>query len=113
MPSMTKTYGQSATGLRYKVLQLLIIKSGRSFIFIPALSLSRSILTAAQNALQSWLTQQGKIGRDVARSAIMAALHVQGVQRVELQEPASDLVIDDTQSARCTSFAISKGGTDE
>ncbi|EPT0777115.1 baseplate assembly protein [Enterobacter hormaechei] len=74
---------------------------------------SEPILAAAQNALQSWLSQQGKIGRDVARSAIMAALHVQGVQRVELQEPAGDLVIDDTQSARCTSFAISKGGTDE
>lgn len=74
---------------------------------------SEPILTAAQDALQSWLNQQGKIGRDVARSAIMAALHVQGVQRVELQEPARDLVIDDTQSARCTSFAISKGGTDE
>lgn len=74
---------------------------------------SEPIHTAAQDALQSWLNQQGKIGRDVARSAIMAALHVQGVQRVELLEPASDIVIADTQAARCESFAIEIGGTDE
>nr|WP_080993450.1 baseplate J/gp47 family protein [Trabulsiella odontotermitis] len=33
---------------------------------------SEPILTAAQAALETWLSQQGKIGRDVARSAIMA-----------------------------------------
>lgn len=74
---------------------------------------SEPIHTAAQDALQSWLNQQGKIGRDVARSAIMAALHVQGVQRVELLEPAGDIVIADTQAARCESFTIETGGTDE
>ncbi|WP_168400656.1 baseplate assembly protein [Erwinia amylovora] len=74
---------------------------------------SEPIHAAAQGALQAWLGQQGKIGRDVARSAIMAALHVQGVQRVELMEPASDMVIDDTQAARCALFNIDTGGTDE
>lgn len=74
---------------------------------------SEPILLAAQSALEAWLKEQGKIGRDIARSAIMAALHVQGVQRVELLQPASDVVMDDTQSARCESFTINKGGTDE
>ncbi|TNL01100.1 baseplate assembly protein [Kosakonia cowanii] len=74
---------------------------------------SEPILAAAQDALRSWLDQQGRIGRDVARSAIMAALHVQGVQRVELPEPAGDIVIDNTQAARCGSFVIEIGGTDE
>ena len=74
---------------------------------------SEPIRTAAEDALRSWISQQGKIGRDVARSAIMAALHVQGVQRVELSEPVSDIVIDDTQAARCESFTITVGGTDE
>ena len=74
---------------------------------------SEPICTAAEDALRSWISQQGKIGRDVARSAIMAALHVQGVQRVELPEPVSDIVIDDTQAARCESFTITVGGTDE
>lgn len=74
---------------------------------------SEPIRTAAEDALRSWISQQGKIGRDVARSAIMAALHVQGVQRVELPEPVSDIVIDDTQAARCESFTITVGGADE
>lgn len=74
---------------------------------------SEPIRTAAEDALRSWISQQGRIGRDVARSAIMAALHVQGVQRVELPEPVSDIVIDDTQAARCESFTITVGGTDE
>lgn len=74
---------------------------------------SEPIQNAAHDALTSWLALQGKIGRDVARSAIMAALHVQGIQRVELTEPATDIVISDTQVARCVSVTLEKGGTDE
>ncbi|ECF9070490.1 TPA_asm: baseplate assembly protein [Salmonella enterica subsp. enterica serovar Muenchen] len=74
---------------------------------------SEPIQNAAHDALQAWITLQGKIGRDVARSAIMAALHVQGIQRVELTEPATDIVISDTQAARCASVTLEKGGTDE
>ncbi|EIE7938994.1 baseplate J/gp47 family protein [Salmonella enterica] len=74
---------------------------------------SEPIQNAAHDALQTWLALQGKIGRDVARSAIMAALHVQGVQRVELMEPTTDIVIDDTQAARCVAITLEKGGTDE
>ncbi|ECT8080126.1 baseplate J/gp47 family protein [Salmonella enterica] len=74
---------------------------------------SEPIQIAAHDALTSWLALQGKIGRDVARSAIMAALHVQGIQRVELTEPATDIVISDTQVARCVSVTLEKGGTDE
>ncbi|NCF07982.1 baseplate J/gp47 family protein [Kosakonia sp. MH5] len=74
---------------------------------------SEPILTAAQDSLTAWLAAQGKIGRDVARSAVMAALHVQGVQRVELTTPATDIVIDDTQSAVCVNVTVSQGGTNE
>lgn len=74
---------------------------------------SEPILTAAQDSLTAWLAAQGKIGRDVARSAVMAALHVQGVQRVELTTPASDIVIYDTQSAVCINVTVSQGGTNE
>ncbi|MBA5197936.1 baseplate J/gp47 family protein [Pectobacterium aroidearum] len=74
---------------------------------------SEPIQSAAQAALTTWISEQGKIGRNVARSAIMAALHVQGVQRVELIAPADDIVIEDTQAAWCESVVIGKGGTDE
>ncbi|EKT2303888.1 baseplate J/gp47 family protein [Salmonella enterica] len=74
---------------------------------------SEPIQNAARDALQAWIALQRKIGRDVARSAIMAALHVQGIQRIELTEPASDIVISNTQAARCVSVTLEKGGTDE
>lgn len=95
---------QSATIIHYQINALLYFYPGPE---------SEPILLAAQKSLESWLSEQGKIGRDIARSAIMAVLHVQGVQRVELLEPASDIVIDDTQSAQCDSFTINIGGTDE
>ncbi len=71
------------------------------------------IITAAQSALESWLSEQGNIGRDVARSAIMAALHVQGVQRVDLLSPAENIVVGTTQAAWCESYTVEIGGTDE
>jgi len=74
---------------------------------------SEPIHAAAQQSLEAWLSEQRRIGRDVARSAIMAALHVTGVQRVELKAPASNIVIGDTQAAYCTSFTIETGGADE
>lgn len=95
---------QSATIIHYQINARLYFYPGPE---------SEPILLAAQKSLESWLSEQGKIGRDIARSAIMAVLHVQGVQRVELLEPASDIVIDDTQSAQCDSFTINIGGTDE
>lgn len=73
---------------------------------------SEPIAIAAEASLQKWLKSQWRIGLDVARSAILAALHVQGVQRVELDLPER-LIISDTQAARCASVTITRGGTDE
>ncbi|MEI7187341.1 baseplate assembly protein [Dickeya dianthicola] len=95
---------QSAEIVRYAITAVLYRYPGPE---------SEPIQQAAQQALTSWLGAQGRIGRDVARSAIMAALHVQGVQRVELLEPAQDIVISDTQAAYCTGFTITEGGSDE
>ncbi|MEG5679708.1 baseplate assembly protein [Enterobacter asburiae] len=95
---------QSAEIVNYEIDALLYLYPGPE---------SEPILSAADNALRAWLAEQGKIGRDVARSAIMAALHVQGVQRVVLLNPQEDIVVDDTQAARCISHTISVGGTDE
>lgn len=45
--------------------------------------------------------------------AVDAVLHVEGVQRVELAEPAADVVLDKTQAAYCTGWLITVGGADE
>ncbi|MDQ9401492.1 MULTISPECIES: baseplate assembly protein [Serratia] len=75
---------------------------------------SEPIINAAMASLRGFLADNDKkIGRDVARSAISASLHVQGVQRVVLRSPATDLQISDTQAARNIGYAVENGGTDE
>lgn len=71
------------------------------------------ILQAAQQRIDEYRTLQRRLGRDVRRSAIYAALHAPGVQRVELTMPVADIVLDDTQAAYCTACTITQGGTDE
>lgn len=71
------------------------------------------ILAAAQSRLKAYINTQRRLGRDVRRSALFAALHVEGVQRVELNSPATDIVIDKTQAAYCTDWTVTIGGTDE
>ncbi|HEE1847886.1 TPA: baseplate J/gp47 family protein [Klebsiella pneumoniae] len=75
---------------------------------------SEPIINAAMASLQAFLADNDKkIGRDIVRSAISAALHVQGVQRVVINAPAADLQIDNTQAARNTGYTVDNGGTDE
>ena len=74
---------------------------------------SEPILAAAESSFRKWLAEQGLIGQDVALSAIAAALHVHGVQRVEITEPTQNMSISDIQAARCESFTISEGGRNE
>jgi len=71
------------------------------------------ILAAAKERLKSYISTQRRLGRDVRRSALFAALHVEGVQRVELASPAEDIVIDRTQAAYCTDWTVIIGGTDD
>ncbi|QLU79656.1 baseplate J/gp47 family protein [Klebsiella grimontii] len=75
---------------------------------------SEPIINAADASLQKLLKQNDKkISRDVARSAISAAVHVQGVQRVEVNSPPADIKISDIQAARNIGYHIENGGTDE
>ncbi|HBR3116177.1 TPA: baseplate J/gp47 family protein [Klebsiella pneumoniae] len=75
---------------------------------------SEPIINAADASLQKFLKQNNKkISRDVARSAISAALHVQGVQRVVINSPVNDIKISDVQAARNIGYHLENGGTDE
>lgn len=71
------------------------------------------IRAAAQARLNAYVGTQRRLGRDIRRSAIYAALHVEGVQRVDLTAPAADVVLDETQAAHCTGTTVTVGGTDE
>uniref|UniRef100_UPI0022E73A6C baseplate J/gp47 family protein n=1 Tax=Escherichia coli TaxID=562 RepID=UPI0022E73A6C len=46
-------------------------------------------------------------------AAIYAALHVEGVQRVELAAPLADIVLNSTQASFCTEYRVVTGGSDE
>ncbi|MEG0233740.1 MAG: baseplate assembly protein [Hafnia sp.] len=68
---------------------------------------------AAETKLKTYITAQHRLGRDIRKSAIYAALHVEGVQRVELAQPVADIVLDETQASYCSDYAITIGGADE
>ncbi|MGK0735855.1 baseplate assembly protein [Yokenella regensburgei] len=74
---------------------------------------SEPVRKAAEQKLNAYITAQHRLGRDIRKSAIYAALHVEGVQRVELAAPLSDIVLDETQASFCTEYSISIGGSDE
>ncbi|WP_455915580.1 baseplate assembly protein [Pantoea agglomerans] len=74
---------------------------------------SEPIRAAAEAKLAAFVTAQVRLGRDIRKSALYAALHVEGVQRVELTAPADDVVLDKTQAAYCTGYVINVGGSDE
>jgi phage-related baseplate assembly protein len=71
------------------------------------------VMAAAKASLQKYIASQTRLGRDIRRSALYAALHVEGVQRVELVSPLNDVVLNKTQAASCTQWNVANGGTDE
>ncbi|MDQ1224280.1 phage-related baseplate assembly protein [Pantoea ananatis] len=71
------------------------------------------IRAAAEAKLKAFVNTQARLGRDIRKSALYAALHVEGVQRVELAQPVADVVLDKTQAAFCTGYQITVGGSDE
>lgn len=95
---------QSATIVPYSIAATLHLFPGPE---------SEPILAAARAQLQAYIAETRRIGRDVRRSAIFAALHVAGVQRVELAAPAADIVIGYHAAAYCTGSTVTLGATDE
>ncbi|MBS6436790.1 MULTISPECIES: baseplate J/gp47 family protein [Pantoea] len=71
------------------------------------------IRAAAEAKLLAFINAQSRLGRDIRQSALYAALHVEGVQRVELAQPTADVVLDKTQAAWCSGYSITVGGSDE
>lgn len=71
------------------------------------------VLAAAQAKLADYVTESHRIGRDITRSGIFAALHVEGVQNVTLTSPATDIIVSRTQAPHCTGQTISYAGVGE
>lgn len=69
------------------------------------------VLAAATAAAQAYAAEQHRIGRDITRSGIFAALHQPGVQNVAITSPAADIVNAWNQAPSCTGITVTIGGT--
>lgn len=94
---------QSASLVDFIVTATLLVYPGPA----PA-----PVLIAARAALDAYLASVSRIGYDVTLSGLYAALHQAGVQRVQLDEPTADVVINSTNAARCTNITLTVGATD-
>lgn len=87
----------SATAKSYQIDAVIYIKAGIS----PQL-----ILRQGLEALRAYLRSEFKPGRRIATSRIIGALDVNSVSRIELISPATDVLVDVSQVAHCTSCDI-------
>jgi phage-related baseplate assembly protein len=71
------------------------------------------VVASARAKLDAYLAGSRRLGRDITRSGLYAALTVEGVQRVDLTSPATNIVCDLTQAARCTAVTLTHAGYDE
>lgn len=69
------------------------------------------VLAAAEAALDDYLAISRRLGRSVTRAGIIAALFAEGVQNVELAEPAADIEPTALQVGNCTGITLIDGGT--
>ncbi|MEI2260766.1 baseplate assembly protein [Stenotrophomonas indicatrix] len=74
---------------------------------------SQVVLAEARTRLDRYIVESHRLGRDVTRSGLFAALHAEGVQRVVIDSPAADVVVDRTQATYCTAVTLAHGGNDE
>lgn len=95
---------QSATIVTYAVVAAITTFRG------PDAAL---VLATARTRLDAYIADSHRLGRDITRSAILAALHVEGVQNVALTSPAADLAITRQQAAWCTGITITHQGDGE
>jgi phage-related baseplate assembly protein len=68
------------------------------------------LLEAANIRLDKYIKNAQKNGESIYRSAIFAALHVDGIQRVVITSPENDLVMDSYHHPYCTTKSITIGG---
>lgn len=91
---------QGAQILNYQVkAKLYLLSSGPE---------SEPILAAAEQRLLAYVHQRRRLGMEVSESALHAALHVEGVRKVELEDWV-DIVANKAQAPYCTDITLSRG----
>jgi phage-related baseplate assembly protein len=88
---------QAAQIIEYQVIAELTFYAG------PDLALVRA---AAEAAVRAYVDAHHRLGHDITRSGLFAALHQPGVQNVLLNSPAADVIIDNLTAAYCTAVTV-------
>lgn len=91
---------QSASVTAYQVRAELVLREGPSPEVVAA---------QAKAAVEAYTEARHRLGEDVVRGAIEAALYVEGVERATLLEPLADIANDETQAAFCTAVEVTAG----
>lgn len=68
------------------------------------------VRAASEAAVRDRAKDLERLGHDIIRSAITAAAHVEGVQRVEIVSPGADIIIDDGEIAVLKSASVTVAG---
>lgn len=71
------------------------------------------IKQAATVSIEKYTQERRRLGRDITLSGIYAALHIEGVQRVELLQPQADIVLPNHKAGYCTSIHLELVTTDD
>lgn len=95
---------QSADIVPFAIIATLTFLSG------PDRSL---VLAEAQARLADHLAATLRLGRDVTRAGIIAALFPEGVQNIDLVSPAADIVLTRQQAGYCTGITLNDAGVGE
>jgi len=89
---------QGAEIVNYTVEAVITVYPGPS---------SAVVESEARTALEKFIAERHEIDRIVAISGIYDALHVDGVKKVELTTPTSDVITTAEQAPYCTNISIS------
>ncbi|BBD08450.1 baseplate assembly protein [Desulfovibrio ferrophilus] len=87
----------AAQAVNYSVQARLYVRSGPS---------TEAVQATALNSMASLAADRHVLGTGMPLSAVYAALHVEGVARVELASPAVDVNCDPHQAAYCTGIVL-------
>lgn len=71
------------------------------------------IMATARAKLSEYTVEKRRLGRDITLSGIYAALHIEGVQRVELLSPARDIILQPHQAGFCTETTLTMAVSDD
>ena len=80
-------------------------------LHVPGGGPDHDVVQAAAAAAVQAYTDAVAIGRDIWRSALFAACHVPGVQRVEIGAPVADVAVTDLQAAVAGTVTLTVAAT--